>query len=484
MTSTHTKDQPNDQAGDKPHPKAHDAYAALRNANYVKYALGFFTAAMGLQAIGTAVGWEIYQRTGDALSLGLTGLARALPVVLLALPAGHIADTHDRRRIIGSSQVGFAVAGGVLCATSLLHAPTGVIYAVLALMGIVRAFNGPARGSFLPTIIPMEIFQNAVAWSSSIFQLSAVLGPLAAGGLIQLFGVAWPVYLLAGLGNLLFAILVMQTRPHSIATPSGKYSLASMLAGTSHLWRERTILAAIALDLFAVLLGGATALMPIFAKDILKVDPIGLGALRAAPFVGAFVMGIYLAHRPPIKRSGPALLWSVIGFGIATIAFGLSRNIWLSLALLFALGAVDNISVVIRHVLVQVRTPDHLRGRVGAVNSLFIECSNELGAFESGLVAKLLGPVLSVVTGGIGTIMVAGGVAAGFPELRRLGELKDDAAPSPAPLSTRTCPTCGVELPGLEDAECPECGQGVGSGGVTPSAQGSPAVPPEGAGSS
>lgn len=439
----------------------HDPYAALKNANYRMYAVGFFTSAMGLQALGTAVGWEIYQRTGDALSLGLTGLARALPVVLLALPAGHVADTHDRRTIICTSQSGFAVAAGVLCMASLLHAPVWVIYALLAVMGVVRAFNGPARGSFLPTIVPMDIFQNAVAWSSSIFQLSAVLGPLVAGGLIWLTDSAWAVYVFAAIGNLVFAITVLRTHPVARALPSGKYSVVAMLAGMSHLWRERTILAAIALDLFAVLLGGATALMPIFAKDILEIGPVGLGALRAAPFVGAFLMGVYLAHRPPIRRSGPALLWSVAGFGMATIAFGFSTNVWLSLAMLFVLGAVDNISVVIRHVLVQVRTPDHLRGRVGAVNSLFIECSNELGAFESGAVARLWGPVVSVVSGGIGTMLVACGVGAGFPELRRLGELKEEqeaATPAEAPLSTATCATCGVELPGMSEA-CPECGE-------------------------
>ncbi len=440
-------------------PSTHDSYAALRNTNFRRYAIGFISAAAGLQALGTAIGWEIYQRTHDPLSLGLTGLARALPVIILALPAGHTADTHDRRRIIFLSQLGFTLCAALMAIVSLLHAPIPLIYAILVLMGVTRAFNGPARGSFLISIVPPALFHNAVAWTSSAFQLAAVLGPLLAGALIAWTDSSWPVYALSAAGNLVFAACVMRIIPLTTATSSGKYTLASMLSGMNHLWRERTILAAIALDLFAVLLGGATALMPIYAKDILHIDAVGLGALRAAPFVGAFLMGVFLAHRPPFKRSGPALIFSVAGFGLSTILFGFSTNLWLSLAALFTLGAVDNISVVIRHVLVQVRTPDHLRGRVGAVNSLFIECSNELGAFESGAVAKLFGPVFSVVSGGIGTILVAAGVAAAFPEIRRLGELKDESPPAASqeiPLTTASCVTCGAELPGLNEP-CPEC---------------------------
>lgn len=436
-----------------------DSYAAFRNANYRNYAVGFFSAAMGLQMIGTAVAWEIFELTHDVLNLGYMGLARALPVILLALPAGHIADTHERKSIIAWSQVGFAVSAIALLATSLLHGPIWSFYVILAMMGVVRAFNGPARGSFLPTIVPMEIFQNAVSWTSSIFQLAAVLGPVIAGVLLAYFKAAWPVYMLAVVGNAVFAVSVMRISPLVHAQPSGKYSLSSMFAGMAHLWKERTIFAAIMMDLFGVLLGGATALMPYFAKEILRIGEFGLGVLRAAPFVGAFIMGIILAHRPPIKRSGPALIWSVAGFGVATIGFGLSTDVYLSVAMLLLLGAMDNITVVIRHVLVQVRTPDNLRGRVGAVNSLFIECSNELGAFESGLVAKLTSTVFSVVSGGIGTILVATGVAAGFPELRKLGELKaDPPTPAEPPITTATCASCGGELPGLNDETCPECG--------------------------
>jgi MFS family permease len=438
---------------------ARDSYAAFRNANYRNYAVGFFSAAMGLQMIGTAVAWEIFELTHDVMKLGYMGLARALPVILLALPAGHIADTHERKSIIAWSQVGFAASAIALLAISLLHAPIWSFYIILAMMGVVRAFNGPARGSFLPTIVPMDVFQNAVSWTSSIFQLAAVLGPVVAGILLGYFKAAWPVYMLAVVGNAVFAVSVLRISPLVHAQPSGKYSLSSMFAGMAHLWKERTIFAAIMMDLFGVLLGGATALMPYFAKEILKIGEVGLGVLRAAPFVGAFIMGIVLAHRPPIKRSGPALLWSVAGFGVATVGFGLSTDVYLSVAMLLLLGAMDNITVVIRHVLVQVRTPDHLRGRVGAVNSLFIECSNELGGYESGLVAKLTSAVFSVVSGGIGTILVAAGVAAGFPELRKLGELKaDPPTPTQPPITTTTCASCGGELPGLNEEACPECG--------------------------
>jgi MFS family permease len=422
----------------QPEPIPHDAYAALRDGNYQRYAIGFFFAAMGLQGLATAVGWEVYARTNDPLHLGYTGLARALPVMLLALPAGHTADIFERRAIIAISQAGFAAAALLLAMVSYTHGPIWLIYLLLVMTGCCRAFNGPARGSFLPTIVPPGIFENAVAWSSTAFQLAAVVGPLVAGALLWWADAAWPVYLVCAAGNLAFAFSMIGIKPLRRAAASGKYTLEAMFAGMGHLWRERTILGAITLDMLAVLLGGATALLPLFAKDILHIGPIGLGALKSSTYVGAFLMGIFIAHRPPFQKSGKTLLWSVAAFGVATIVFGLSENIWLSLAALFVAGAVDNVSVVVRHVLVQVRTPDHLRGRVGAVNSVFIECSNELGAFESGAVARLFGPVISVVSGGIGTVMVAGVVAVAFPELRKLGMLKgsdlqqDELMPDPA----------------------------------------------------
>lgn len=434
-------------------------YEALRSSNYRRFAAGFLASSTGLQMLGTAIHLEIYDRTHDPLALGYSGLARALPVVLLALPAGHASDLYDRRKIIIVSQAAYALCAAALAVVSIFNAPVWVFYVMLALSGVARACNGPARGALLPSIIEPEFFQSAVAWNSGVFQFAAVAGPLLAGVMMwamgqyfPIHGKFWPVYLFTALGTVFLAAMVYTIKPvREAPKAAGRFTPASMLAGMGYVYREKTIFGAITLDLFAVLLGGATALMPVYAKNVLNTNEIGLGALRAAPFVGAFLMAVYVAHRPPFRRAGAALLWSVGGFGVATVIFGISTNLWVSLGALFLLGALDNISVVVRHVLVQVRTPDELRGRVGAVNSLFIEMSNELGAFESGAVAKLfqtagpvavaglvgvmpsaLGPLavpmgaaMSVVTGGLGTVAVVCVVAVALPELRRLGKLGD-----------------------------------------------------------
>ncbi|MBI1825499.1 MAG: MFS transporter [Planctomycetes bacterium] len=395
-----------------------------------------------------ALAWEIYERTSDPLSLGIVGLARALPTVLLALPAGRIVDLIDRRKVLITTQMGFVISALMLVLGSIAWGngwlgtgPWGVrtMYLLIALTGCARVFNGPSRASLLPLIIPGgvdgPIFHNAVTWNSGVFQFSAMAGPLIAGAMIWITGVAWPVYLMSAVACLWFAATASLIRFHedrhsySHAKPSLRDAirpsslLPGMLEGVRHVRRERMVFAAITLDLFAVLLGGATALMPVYAKEILHVGPVGLGALKAAPFVGALLMAVVLAYRQQFQKAGSALLWSVACFGICTIIFGISKSFVLSLVMLGTLGAVDNISVVIRHVLVSVRTPDHLRGRVSAVNSVFIECSNELGGFESGLVAKLFGAVTSVVSGGIGTILVVLGMMFWIPELRRLGRI-------------------------------------------------------------
>jgi MFS family permease len=437
----------------------HDPYAALREPNYRAFASGWALGSMGLQMQGTALAWEVYERTGDPLSLGIVSLARALPVLALALPAGQIVDLLDRRKILIWTQVAFALTSLLLCLGSAREVSVFWIYVLVAGTGCARVFNGPSRSSLLPHIVRPEHFHNAVTWNSGVFQLSATVGPLLAGGLIWLssllgmgrgangtaLGVAWPIYAFAGLTSLVFALACLRIRPYPEAGSThdangdGAHRVAArasfwrairpstlipgMLEGVRHIWRERPVFGAIALDLFAVLLGGATALMPVYAKDILHVGPIGLGALRAAPFVGALIIALWLAHRRPFERAGRTLLLSVAGFGACTIAFGLSTSFWLSLFLLLALGALDGISVVVRHVLVTVRTPDRLRGRVSAVNSVFIESSNELGGFESGLVARLFTPVISVVSGGIGTVVVVVVMAWWLPELRRLGRL-------------------------------------------------------------
>jgi hypothetical protein len=392
--------------------------------NYRRFATGWTIASTGLQMQSVAIGWELYEHTNDPMALGLVGLAQAVPVVALTLLGGHAADRFDRRRIVIVTQSVFALCATGLAVVSALHGPIGTIYALLAIAGAARAFNSPARASMLPLLVEPEVFGNVVAWNSSAFQFAAIVGPVLGGLLIKWWLVAWPVYACTAAGCVVCAIALTGVRPQAAQRREASTSLADLGAGMSFVWQEKTILAAITLDLFAVLLGGATSLMPIYARDILQVGPQGLGVLRAAPYVGALLMALVLAHRPPFRRAGPALLWAVTGFGAATIVFGFSKSFVLSLTMLALLGALDNISVVIRHILVQMRTPDEVRGRVSAVNSVFIECSNELGGFESGLVAKLFTPVISVVSGGIGTIAVVLGIAALWPDIRRLRRIQ------------------------------------------------------------
>ena len=410
----------------------HDPYLALREPNYRRFAVAFLASGIGLQAMNTAVLWGVWESTRDALALGWTGVARALPVVALTLVAGQAIDRLDRRRVFTVTQSLFVLVSLGLGAASLLGAGVSSVYLLLAAGGAVRAFNAPARAAMLPSLVPPGSFENAIAWNSGLFQLAAITGPLLAGGLIQGTGSTWPAFAAATLLLTTAAIVSTGLRPRPVEREREPISFASFLAGFGHIYGERTVFAAILLDLLAVLFGGATALLPIFAEEILEVGPAGLGALRAAPYLGAGLMAGYLAFRPKIQRAGPALLWSVVAFGIAMIGFGLSQSFLVSLAALAISGAVDNISVVVRHVLVQTRTPDRLRGRVSAVNSVFIECSNELGSFESGLVARWMGPVFSVVSGGVGTVAITGLIAWKFPELRRLRELREQQPDLPA----------------------------------------------------
>jgi MFS family permease len=422
--------------------KAHDAYEALRLPNYRLYAWGFVCSSTGLQMLSTALGWEVYERTHSAYSLGLIGLARALPVIFLALPGGHLADLYNRKRILVSTQTVFAFLAAALAVASYSAAPIWLVYMIVALTGCTRSANGPARQSILPLIVPPGIFHNAVTWNSGAFQFSAMAGPILAGLLIAWMHAAWPVYAICAAGCLVFAVSTSFIQFRQPPRGESRFTVRSMLAGLGHLWHEKTILAAITLDLFAVLFGGSEALLPVFAsKDMLNVGAVGLGALRAAHYLGALLMALVLAHRAPFRRAGRALLLSVAGFGLATIGFGLSPNFPvpelrfpIAILMLLTLGGLDNISVVIRHVLVQVRTPDALRGRVAAVNSVFIESSNELGAFESGAVAEAFGglkrgSILSVVIGGVGTILVVVGVGWAWPQVRRLGTLEQPSPP-------------------------------------------------------
>lgn len=402
-----------------------DPYAAIREPNYRQFASGFLASSTGLQMMGMALGWELYERTGDEFVLGLVGLCRALPVIVMALPAGHVIDSMDRRRVLVLTQTALGIAAACLCVASAYTAPVWFILVIVSLLGFCRSFNGPARSSLLPDIVTPGNFANAVTWNSGVFQLAATGGPLLAGVIIAACsGKAWPVYLVTSVLCLTFAITASFIRPAERQVRSAPMNFSDMSKGLSHVWKEKAILSTITLDLFAVLLGGATALLPVYAKDILHVGAIGLGWLRASPYIGAFVMAVILAHLPPIRRAGMLLLACVFGFGVCTIIFGIATSMTVALIALIVMGALDNVSVVIRHVLVQARTPANLRGRVSAVNSVFIESSNELGAFESGLVARFFGPVASVVSGGIGTLVIVAGVALLFPQLRRLDTLE------------------------------------------------------------
>jgi MFS family permease len=395
----------------------------IREPNYRLFAVGFLASSTGLQMMTTAVLWEIWLVTHDALSLGLAGLARAIPVIALALLAGHAADRHSRRAILVITQCGFVAIAIAFAVASSRGASEWTWYALLFASGCVRSFNGPSRNSLLPLLVKRENFESAVTCNSGIFQASAVAGPIAAGALLGAGVRGWVVMLVSAGLILVLAVVATLLRPRVESRAHSALTIGSMLAGMGHIWKERVILATLTLDLFGVLLGGATALLPIYADEILGGGPTLLGWLKAAPYLGAFAMAVWLAARPRLSHAGRALLLSVAVFGLSMVVFGISTWTWLSLLMLFASGAADNVSVIIRHTLVQARTPNHLRGRVSAINSVFIECSNELGAFESGLVARLAGPVLSVVTGGLGTIAVVGAVAWAFPEVKRLRHL-------------------------------------------------------------
>jgi len=412
---------------------AHDPYAALRSRDYSCLLAGNILASVGSEMLSVAIGWELWLRTGSAANLGLVGLVEFLPVLLLALPAGHAADRYNRKVQLVASQAGMLAAALGLAALSFLQGPLPLVYSCLLLVGVSQAFGAPARWSLVPQTVPEQDLGNAVTWNSSGWQIASVLGPALGGGVIAYAGGAAYAYLLAAGCAVACASLVVAIRPRPFIRPMEEVSLKSLLAGIGFVWRTKLILATITLDLFAVLLGGATALLPIFASDILQVGPVGLGWLRAAPSLGALAMAVVLAHRPPLRRAGRTLLGAVAGFGAATIVFGLSKNVVLSFIALAVTGALDNISVVVRGTLVQLLTPDAMRGRVSAVNSIFIVSSNELGAFESGMTASWFGPIASVVGGGIGTLLVVLGVLLLWPQVMALGSLQAPQQTEPAP---------------------------------------------------
>jgi MFS family permease len=404
----------------------HDPLAAMRFRDYRLFTIGRVLIFTGGQMQTVALGWELYERTNSAIVLGGIGLAQVLPMIALTLITGHIADKSDRKRITLFSILLLTLCSIALAVISFNNGAIFLVYGSLLLTGVARAFLKPAGDALMWQLIPTSAFTNAATWNSSSFQLASVIGPALGGFSLALFGNATGVYILAALAALSCFVLTAAIKPQKTNFAKEPTSLKTLVAGAEFVWNNQLILAAITLDLFAVLLGGAGALLPIFAKDILQVGPVELGYLQAAPSIGALIMAALLVYLPPIPKAGPALLWSVVGFGIVTIIFGLSRWVWLSLLMLALSGALDSISVVIRHTLVQIRTPDHLRGRVAAINSVFISASNELGGFESGLTAALLGPVFSVVGGGVGTILVVVATAMIWPEICKLGALHED----------------------------------------------------------
>jgi MFS family permease len=398
--------------------------AAFTHPGFVLFQVARFLIVAAVEMQAVAVGWQVYEITKRPLDLGYVGLAQFLPGILLFPVSGHASDRFERRHVLSACYAGFTICFALLLALSERsdHSVTS-IYVVLVLLGVVRSFNGTASRSILPQHVPEEHFPNAVAWNATTFQAATIIGPSLGGILYALFRGPSAVYVTATLTAVGALISTFRIKPELKARPREPMTFKTAFAGLRYIWREKLILGAISLDLFAVLLGGAVALLPVYAREILHTGPWGLGLLRTAPGVGAAVMAVALAHRPLRGRSGPTLLWSVAGFGVFTILFGISRSLVLSLFSLFLLGASDMISVIIRATLVQLGTPDAMRGRVTAVDMIFIGASNEFGQFESGLTAHWFGTVPAVVLGGIGTLVVIMIWAWRFPELRNAGEL-------------------------------------------------------------
>ncbi len=397
---------------------------------YVRaFAAGRASATLASQVVSVTVGWQLYERTHDAWSLGLVGVFELAPVLFLMLPAGNAADTFPRRNVAMFAHALLAAASLGLALVSRASAPVATIYALLVLVGAARAFASPSVGTILPSLIPPAELAPVNAWLTSTFEIAAISGPALGGFLIGVTGGATASFAVATIGQLIFVATLATLPAKAPPKRAERRSAAEIFGGFSFIFAQPIFLAAITLDLFAVLLGGAVALLPVFQKDILHASATELGWLRAAPSIGALVMTVILARRKPFARPGVTLLLAVAGFGVATIGFGLSRSLPLSLVCLFLTGAFDAVSVVIRMTLEQLLTPEHLRGRVSSVNYVFIGFSNELGSFESGSTAKLFGPVASVVGGGVGTILVVLLVSVVFPVLAKLGPL---AAMKPA----------------------------------------------------
>jgi MFS family permease len=392
--------------------------------NFRLFQVARFCMVLALEMQSVAVGWQIYEITHRPLDLGLVGLAQFLPGILLFLVSGHVVDRFNRRNLLVWCYCGYVVCSSLLLlvAISAGHS-VSLIYCVLVLIGVVRSFNGPVSRAILPQLVPEHHFPSAVAWASSVFQAATILGP-AVGGIAYaaLNGPAF-VYGTAATASSVAVLATLQIKSEVRARSREPVTLATVLAGFNYIWREKLILGSISLDLFAVLLGGAVALLPVYAREILRTGPWGLGLLRSAPALGAAAMALFLAYRPMRRKAGRTMLWCVGGFGAFTVLFGISHNLVFSLIALVLVGATDMVSVIVRGTLIQVATPDEMRGRVNAVDMIFIGASNEFGQFESGLTAHWFGTVPAVVLGGLGTLVVTALWAWRFPELRNADSL-------------------------------------------------------------
>ena len=419
-----------------PIAEARAGRAAFSHPGFLLFQIARFLIVSAVEMQAVAVGWQVYEITKRPLDLGYVGLAQFLPAILLFPISGHASDRFERRNVLSACYAGYALCFALLLAFSRRGVSSiAPIYVVLVMIGIVRSFNGPASRSILPQLVPQEHFANAVAWNATIFQTATVLGPSFGGIVYAAFRGPSAVYAIAMVTAIGATVTTFRIKPEVTARPREPMNLKTLFAGLHFIRNNKLILGAISLDLFAVMLGGAVALLPVYAREILHTGPWGLGLLRTAPGAGAALMAIVLAHWPLRGKSGPRLLWAVAGFGVFTIIFGLSRNLTVSLIALVLLGASDMISVIIRATLTLLATPDEMRGRVTAVDMIFIGTSNEFGQFESGVTAQWFGTVPAVVLGGVGTLVVIALWAWWFPELRRAGELHaitTDAGPTTA----------------------------------------------------
>lgn len=411
---------PPTEAGRTP-KNGHDPYAAFRVPIYRSYLFGWIIAMLGTRIQSVAIGWEMYQRTGDALALGMVGLAQALPTMVFSLPAGYLADKFNRPRLMMVSLGLMTLTSLALAILSYMEGSVMAMYVFLFLDATAVTLGRPARTAIMPRLVSVPVFPNAVMWNTSLSQIAAVVGP-ALGGAVVAYNVP-SAYVICAASSVVYMLMLARLNLKQDSESVGAASFQTLVAGIRFVFEKRIILTMISLDMFAVLLGGAVYLLPVYAEDILKVGATGFGWLRAAPALGALVMALLLIYLPPMQRAGRTLLLTVAAFGVATIIFGISESFWLSFVMLFLTGVFDNVSMVIRQTLVQLLTPDAMRGRVSAVTSIFVGASNELGGMESGIVAHFFGPVFSVVSGGIGTLVVVAVSAWASPQLRRYGPL-------------------------------------------------------------